>query len=232
MGILDRLSDYLRGKGARGSSTRTGKGGGGVAPGEPVVEQEGALRERLDADPNDLEAFAQLAELVRRRTESTEHPDPLIAAHAEADVQARSDASHWALAEELAGNPRAWYPLIELARLSLEDDHEGALRRLGTACERDRSGRALEEGIKMLRGADLPAEALSLGVGHWSPAQQSPEAGRQVVQAALDAGRATAAREHLRNLAEYGTEQPGTTAVVAELEPFVAAAEARAERTD
>ena len=44
--------------------------------------------------------------------------------------QRAADLAVWALAEELAGHPRAWYPLIELARLSVHDDHEGALRRL------------------------------------------------------------------------------------------------------
>lgn len=204
------------------------------APGgehQDPAEEETALRARLQDDPNDLQAFARLAELIRHRTEGTEQQDPLIADSGGADLEARVQTAQWALAEELAGSPRAWYPLIELARLSLDDDHEAAMRRLGTACERDRSGRALEEGIKMLRSANLPAEALALGVGHWAPSDQSPEAGRQVVLAALDAHRATEAREHLTNLETYGAQQPGTPDVVAELEPFVAAAEERARRS-
>lgn len=224
MGILQRLADYLRPK----RSTEAGTEHAEAVQAEDAEALEATLRERLHDDPNDLQAFARLAELVRRRAESAEQHDPLIAEAAGADVNARIRAAQWALAEELAGNPRAWYPLIELARLSLDDDHDAALRRLGTACERDRSGRALEEAIKMLRAQHQPAEALALGVGHWAPGDQTPEAGRQVVLAALDAGRADEARTHLENLAEYGAEQPGTTEVVAELEPFVTAAQERA----
>ncbi len=99
------------------------------------------------------------------------------------------------------------------------------MRRLGAACERDHSGAALIQGVRMLREAHLPAEALGLGVGHWSPADHDPEAGREIVQAALDADRPAEARRHLRDLAELGARQRGTARVVAELEPFVQAAE-------
>src|SRR5690625_4591782 len=142
MGILQRLTDLLRPK----RNADAGARDAGAAQPEDAEAQEAALRERLHEDPNDLQAFAQLAELIRWRTESAEQQDPLIAEATGSDVDARIRAAQWALAEELAGNPRAWHPLIELARLSLDDDHEAALRRLGTACERDRSGRALEEG--------------------------------------------------------------------------------------
>src|SRR5690625_119089 len=224
MGILQRLSDYLKPKRSTDPSTKRAE----AVQAEDAETQEATLRQRLHEDPNDLRAFARLAELVRRRAESAEQHDPLIAEAAGTDVNARIRAAQWALAEELAGNPRAWYPLIELARLSLDDDHDAALRRLATACERDRSGRALEEAIKMLRAQHQPAEALALGVGHWAPADQTPEAGRQVVLAALDADRPGEARTHLQNLTEYGAEQPGTAGVVAELEPFVTAAQERA----
>ncbi|TDE90011.1 hypothetical protein EXU48_18995 [Occultella glacieicola] len=187
--------------------------------------QEDRLREKLAGDPNDVDAFNELAELVRRRAAEVEQPDPLTAETGPIRAQA-ADTAHWALAEELAGRPTAWYPLVELARLSLLDDKEGAMRRLGAACERDPSGRALVAGVRMLRDAHMPADALGLGVGHWSPADQDAEAGRQVIRAALDAGRPTDARRHLSALAEYGADRPGTAGVVAELEPFVAAAEA------
>lgn len=190
--------------------------------------QEDRLREQLAADPNDVVAFNELAELVRRRASDVEQPDPLSADTGPIEASS-ADTAHWALAEELAGRPRAWYPLIELARLSLLDDKEGAMRRLGAACERDPSGKALASGISMLREAHMPADALGLGVGHWSPADQDAEAGRQVIRAALDAGRPAEARQHLSALAEYGADRPGTAGVVAELEPFVAAAEASAK---
>ena len=100
------------------------------------------------------------------------------------------------------------------------------MRRLGAACDRDPSGTALIQGVRMLREAHLPAEGLGLGVGHWSPADHDPEAGRQIVQAALDADRPADARRHLRDLAELGAQHRDTARVVAELEPVVAAAEA------
>src|SRR5690625_4791083 len=224
MSILRRIVTYLRSRHDQDADAPAHEAASATAAGQ----QEEALRERLTHDPNDLEAFAELAGLVRRRTEGTEQPAPLIADSGGFDLRSWNRASRWALAEELAGNPRAWYPLIELARLSLDDDHEAAMRRLSTACERDRSGRALEEAIKMLRAQHQPAEAWALGVGHWAPADQTPEAGRQVVLAALDADRPGEARTHLQNLTEYGAEQPGTAGVVAELEPFVTAAQERA----
>lgn len=223
MGILKRLAQiissqqHLEDKPERRRTT-------GQVPAD--AEREDELRAALLDDPNDPEAFAELAEVVRLRTQAADQPDPLIAETGPIDTDTWTGASQWALAEELAGNPRAWYPLIELARLSLDDDREGAMRRLAAACDRDRSGRALVQAITMLREAHLPAEALALGVGHWDPANQIPEAGRQVIGAALDAGRPADARRHLSDLSEYGAERPGTAEVVAELEPFVKAAEA------
>lgn len=228
MGLLSRLASLF---GSRDpGEPETARKPTGREPAD--AEEERSLRAILHENPNDSEAFAKLARLVQHRTEGTEQLDPLIADTGPIDTRTWTGASQWALAEELAGNPRAWYPLIELARLSLADDHEGAMRRLGAACERDRSGKALVESLTMLREAHLPADALALGVGHWDPAHQIPEAGRQVVQAALEAARPAEARQHLRNLAEYGAEQEGTDAVVAELEPFVAAAEAKAARSE
>ena len=180
----------------------------------------------LAEDPNDVTAFNELAEIVRGRAAEVAVPDPLAADTGPISRSDAADTAHWALAEELAGKPHGWYALIEMARLSLDEDREGAMRRLGAACERDDSGAALIQGVRMLREAHLPAEALGLGVGHWSPADHDPEAGRQIVQAALDADRPADARRHLRDLAELGGQHRGTARVVAELEPFVAAAEA------
>ena len=173
-----------------------------------------------------MNAFNELAEIVRRRAAEVDQPDPLAADTGPISRSDAADTAHWALAEELAGKPHGWYALIEMARLSLDEDREGAMRRLGAACERDHSGAALTEGVRMLREAHLPAEALGLGVGHWSPADHDPEAGRQIVQAALDADRPTEARRHLRDLAEFGAAHRHTARVVAELEPFVQRAEA------
>ena len=195
------------------------------APTPPEAAREDRLRSRLGEDPNDAETFNALAEIVRRRAAEVVPADPLTAAAEPASRAKAADTAHWALAEELAGMPRAWYPLIEMARLSLAEDRDGAMRRLAAACDRERDGRALAEGIRMLREAHLPGEALSLGVGHWAPAQQGAEVGQQVVRAALEAGRTAEARRHLKDLAEFGGQDEDTARVVAELEPFVAAAE-------
>src|SRR4029450_11674866 len=93
---------------------------------------EEALRARLSEDPNDVEAFDALAERVRQLAGGAH-------AHAEShpveDPQREADDAVWALAEEVAQNGRAWYPLVELARLSIEDAREAGLRRLSTAAE-------------------------------------------------------------------------------------------------
>lgn len=159
---------------------------------------EDALRAMLVDDPNNIRAFQALSEVVRRRAaEGTQADDPLSAPADEHAVQRASDLAVWALGEELAGNPRAWYPLIELARLSLADDQDAAIRRLATAADRDPTGLALAEAIAVLREAGLPVEALGLGVGHWRVKEHTPETGRQVVLAALEADRLFDARHHL-----------------------------------
>ncbi len=156
---------------------------------------------KLSEDPNDPTAFGALAEIVRRRAaEVGPDGDPLTAPQDEMAKQRAADLAVWALAEELAGHPRAWYPLIELARLSIHDDHEGALRRLSTAAERDPTGHALLEGLDMLRGAGLPVEALGLGVGHWRVREQPVEIARHLVHASIEAGRPLEAKQHLNAL--------------------------------
>lgn len=166
-----------------------------VTSGAPVdTADESRLWEVLREDPNDVPAFALLAEIVRRNAGET---------RIGGDQQRAADDAVWALAEELAHSGRAWYPLIELARLSVHDDREGALRRLATAAERDPAGRALATGVLMLREAGLPDEALGLGVGHWRPREHDVEAGRQLVEAAVDAGRRSEARRHLEVLVRH-----------------------------
>jgi len=159
---------------------------------------EDALRAILADDPNNRRAFEALAAIVRRQAVADvgDH-DPLTAEADEAPARRAADLAVWALSEELAGNPKAWLPLLELARLSFDDDHEGALRRVATATERDPSGQALVEGLEMLREAGLNSEALGLGVGHWRPAEHTPEIARHLVLAALEADRPHEARQHL-----------------------------------
>jgi hypothetical protein len=166
---------------------------------------EDALRAMLLDDPNDVRAFDALAEIVRRRAaESTNPEDPLTATQDEetqaAQRERAADLAVWSLAEELAGHPRGWYPLLELGRLSLTSDPEGAVRRLATAAERDPEGRALAGGMEILRGAGMPVEALGLGVGHWRAKEHRPEVGKHLVLAALEAGRPFEARQHLASM--------------------------------
>lgn len=196
MGLLDRLRRRLRREPVAAAVTAV------VRPhrrrrlqGPASDDGEIALRATLRQDPNDATAFAALAEIVRRQ-----------AAEGHEDKERRpraADDAVWALAEELAHQPRAWYPLVELGRLSLRDDLEGAQRRLGIAVEREPSGRALAESLAMLRREGMPEVALSLGVGHWRPREHVPGAGRELVQAAAEAGRIGEARRHLDALAQH-----------------------------
>lgn len=162
---------------------------------------EDALRSMLSDDPNNEAAFRALAEIVRRRAaESFDERDPLAAPVDPTERQQAEDLAVWALAEEFAGNPRGWFPLLEMARLSVHDDHDATLRRLVTAADRDPSGRALAEGLKLLREASMPVEALGLGLGHWRVREHDPEVGRQLVDAALEAGRPFDAKQYLAAL--------------------------------
>lgn len=184
-----------------------------------------ALRSSLEQNPNDAAAFAELAELVRRNAAASDPADPLTAdSDHHADPERAADLAIWSLAEELAGRPKAWFPLVELARLSLPGDIEGAVRRLGSACERETGGQALIEGLRILREAGRPTEALGLGVGHWVPARHGAEAGRQVILAALEAGRPLDAKRLLGDLDEVSEGDLMVGAAVDELRPAVDAA--------
>jgi hypothetical protein len=226
MGLFDRLRRTVR----RGTTaSRVGVRPPSTAAAPEDTDRENTLRQKLVHDPNDAASFAALAELVRRRAHEAPPTDPLVAAHPH-DRSRAADLAVWALAEELAGNPRGWYPLIELARLSLKDDHEAALRRLHGACERDTTGHAVAEGVRMLREANLPTEALGLGVGHWDPKHHVPEAGRHVVLAALDAGRPIEARRYLDALSDVAPQHAAAAKEIrARLEPLVAAGEEMAK---
>jgi len=158
----------------------------------PDRTQEDALRARLTEDPNDVPAFDELAEIVRGHAAE---------GHEAGDPQRAADDAVWALAEEIAQNNRAWYPLIELARLSIDDDREVALRRMATAADRDPTGQALSQGLAMLRETGHPVDALNLGVGHWRPREHVVGAGRQLIEAAIEAERYSEARRHLDALA-------------------------------
>jgi hypothetical protein len=195
MALMPRLRQLLRRSGTA-STVGTRRPSSSRRRGDTVHED--ALRAVLSENPNDERAFQALAEVVRRHAAQAHvDEDPLAAEGAVPTRRREADLAEWALAEELAGNPKAWYPLVELARLSIGDDHEGTLRRLATAAERDPSGQALANGLELLREAGMPVDALGLGVGHWRPREHVAEAGRQVVLAALDAERPLDARIQL-----------------------------------
>jgi hypothetical protein len=186
-------------------------GGGGAVP-EPVDRsEEEALRGRLGEDPNDFAAFDRLAEIVRSR--ATE-------GHDVGDPQREADDAVWALAEEIAQSSRAWYPLIELARLSIDDDRDVALRRIETGVDRDPTGEALARGLAMLRESGHAVDALNLGVGHWRPREHAVEAGRQLIEAAIEAGRPGEARRQLEALSAH-PDQTGVQRLRRELEDRV-----------
>jgi hypothetical protein len=191
MAALDRL---------RRRSVDDETGGGGDAVFTEDRTEEEALRVRLADDPNDAPAFDRLAKIVRSRAAE---------GHDAGDPQREADDAVWALAEEIAHNGRAWYPLIQLARLSIDDDREVALRRLATAADRDQTGEALAQGLLMLRESGHAVDALNLGVGHWRPREHVVEAGRQVIEAAVETDRPGEARRHLDSMALH----PDTKAV-------------------
>ncbi|GAB4084722.1 hypothetical protein GCM10028784_13520 [Myceligenerans cantabricum] len=193
------------------------------------------MRAQLADDPNNAEAFGALAEIVRRRggdghgeldpLRDTED-EPTAAEHRRQDA----DLAVWALAEEIAGNPRGWYALVELGRLSLAEDPEAAVRRFTTAAERDPEGRALAEGLAVLREAGMPVEALGLGVGHWRVRDHTLEVGPHLVRAALEAGRPFEAKQHLRAL-DLHPDKKAVAALRGELEKEIAASEQHAAGT-
>lgn len=190
--------------GIGGSTARIGAAWTGAAwagatgPGTDPRE-EAALWERLREDPNDVEAFPRLAEIVRANATAGHEAE----GRSEDDRRRAADDAVWALAEELAHNSRAWFPLIELGRLSVHTDRESALRRLATAAERDPSGRALATALAVLREEQLPSDALGLGVAHWRPSEHDLEAGRHLVLAAIEARRIGDARRHLDALSTH-----------------------------
>ena len=161
------------------------------------------LRQRLAEDPNDIPSFEELAQIVRDVYEQSEPSDPLRA-DTTGSIEFTADLALWALSEEIGASPDAWYPLVALARLSVDSDRETALRRLSVAADRDVSGQALAAGIRVLREAGLPSAGIGLGLGRWRPEDQVFDAGEQLVRAALEAGRVAEAKEFLSKLPTRG----------------------------
>lgn len=231
MKAIDRLTERLLRRSPEGGEEISGTTTGIQAPGEarradvdvplePVDrDEEARLWAVLREDPNDVEAFHALAEIVRRRA-AEGHED-----HPGGDPEQAANDAVWALGEELAHNGRAWYPLVELGRLSIHDDRDSALRRLATASERDSTGDALAAGLVVLREAGLPNDALGLGVAYWRPREHTLEAGRHLVLAAVEARRVGDARRHLAALSGH-PDEGRVTGLRAELEGLIAQLEA------
>ncbi len=224
MGLIQRLRHLIR---RPVSASTVGLRRPSSAPHGDTIHED-AVRATLQENPNDAKAFSALAEIVRRHAaETAGDRDPLTADVDEAATRRAADLAVWALAEELAGHPRAWYPLIELARLSIDDDREGAMRRLSTASERDPSGTALAEGLVVLREAGLPVDALGLGIGHWRVKDHDPAVGRHLALAAIEAERPAEARHHLDSLRLH-PDQTAVESIRADVEPAIERAERRA----
>lgn len=195
MGFFRRIQNKIRSRVAQAAPTVARRR---TSHHVAAHSDEGKLRARLVGNPNDQVAFAELAEVVRAHAAEGHEGESRPRAVADAE---------WALAEELAQSSRAWYPLIELARLSVHEDLDGAQRRLGIAVERDPTGRALSEALAMLRREGMLDAALSLGVGHWRPREHIPEAGRELVQIAVQAGRIGDAKRHLAALEAHPDQE-------------------------
>ncbi|MGV4324360.1 hypothetical protein K5713_04355 [Trueperella pyogenes] len=166
-----------------------------------VVEEALELREKLAEDPNDIAAFEELASLITSFAHTRVPADPLTGDAGPADP----NLVLWALSEEIGSDPRAWYPLIQLARLAGPEDSDAAQRYLETAADREESGLALAEGIKLLRESGQYEAAIQLGLGRWKPAQQSPGVAEELVSAALAARKLSDARGYVQILEQSGT---------------------------
>ncbi len=180
------------------------------------VVQEDALRAQLADDPNNQLAFNALLELVVRNCadEGSENEDPLNALQDEANYAEKRTMSAWALAEEFSGHPRAWFPLTELARLSIDVDPDEAIRRLTAAIARDPHGEALAVAVKLLAENDRSHEAYNIAMGHWKSREHIPAAGVAVVRAALLSEKQTEAEAALTELLGHAS-----AAEISEIDP-------------
>lgn len=161
----------------------------------PLIARAVELREGLSDDPNDIASFEELAGIIR--TLGAERPvaDPLTAESANEEISA--DLILWSLAEDLASDSRAWYPQLQLAKLSVDNDIEAAVRHLENAADREEHGLALAAGIKILRDAGQADAAQQLGLGRWNVETNDIAVTEQLIGAALDAGKPNEAERYV-----------------------------------
>ncbi|SDU81515.1 hypothetical protein [Arcanobacterium phocae] len=186
----------------------------------PLVDRAGQLRVDLDSDPNNQEAFEELISLIRKLGQSSPTADPLTAD----DVQHRKTPVKLvllALSEDLASDSRAWYPLIQLAKITIDDDPAAAVHQIEVAAAREESGRALAEGIHLLVEADQPDTAMQVGMGRWNPENDIPDVGIELIKAAVETGKISDAQRFLTALEQH---HPGNQDVL-DLHAFIAEAE-------
>lgn len=158
-----------------------------VAPAaHPTREQ--LLLARLQEDPNDVDSFRGLVRLLAPPTDGEPGSGAGVTT---------TDDTTWALAAELAQHPRAWYPLVQLARLGLDQDPDTAAWRLAEATVRDDSGRALTAALALLRTSGHPDEAFRLALARWRPDRHEPATGREFALAAVEAHREREFAGHL-----------------------------------
>lgn len=161
------------------------------------------LREQLTDNPNNIEAFEELASIVRA-AEDRVVLDPLTADSDEAEASA--DLALWSLAEDLGSDSRAWYPLIMLAKLAINDDVDSALRHLENAADREETGIALAQGVHLLRESGHNGAAEQLGLGRWKSQQHTHVVGEELTLAALADGKLGHARQYIEYLESAGAD--------------------------
>lgn len=173
-----------------------------------LVDQAVELYNRLDEDPNDIEAFEDLAALIRNADSPRSYVDPLRGdtERQDSEDEYSADLVLWSLSEEIGSASTAWYPLIQLARLSINNDQAAAIRYLEIAVDREDTGIALAEAIKVLREAGQYDAAIQLGLGRWQPQTQSPSVGEELIEAALGSGKTSEAEHFLQRMREANVD--------------------------
>ncbi|QRV02814.1 hypothetical protein JTE88_03560 [Arcanobacterium phocisimile] len=167
----------------------------------PLVDRAGELRVALAADPNDREAFEELISIIWALGQSHPTVDPLTADE-EPPHETPIKLVLWALSEDLASDSRAWYPLIQLARLSIKDDAEAAVHQIEVAAGREETGLALEQGISLLVAAGYPDTAMQIGMGRWNPQEHIVGVGVALTKAAIASGKLSDAQRFISYLDE------------------------------